>query len=40
MRFEGSKVVFSGSALMRAENNTCLVQLGERFGDGFDAGVI
>ena len=40
MRFERGKVVFSGSALVGAESNSCLVQFGESLGDSLDAGVI
>jgi len=38
--FERGEVVFSRSALVRAEGDTCLVQLGERFGDGLDASIV
>ncbi len=40
MGFERGEVVFSRSALVRAEGDTCLVQLGERFGDGLDASIV
>jgi hypothetical protein len=38
--FERGEVVFSRSALMGAEGNACLVQFGEGFRDGLDAGVV
>jgi hypothetical protein len=38
--FERGEVVFSRSALVGAEGNACLVQFGEGFGDGLDAGVV
>jgi len=38
--FERGEVVFSGSALVGAESDSCLVQFGEGLGDGLDAGVI
>jgi hypothetical protein len=37
---ERGEVVFSRSALVRAKGNTCLVQLGESFGDSLDSSVI
>ncbi len=40
MGFERGEVVFSGSALVGAESNACLVQFGEGLGYGLDAGVI
>lgn len=40
MRLERSEVVFSRTALVGAEGDTCLVQLGERFGDGLDASIV
>jgi hypothetical protein len=40
MGFERGEVVFSGSALVGAEGDSCLVQLGEGFGDGLDAGIV
>ena len=40
MWFERGKVVFSGPALVRAEGDTCLIQLGEGIGDRLDSSVI
>jgi hypothetical protein len=40
MGFEGGEVVFSGSALVGAESNACLVQFREGLGDRLDACVI
>ncbi len=38
--FERGEVVFSGSALVGAEGDSCFVELGECFGDGLDAGIV
>lgn len=40
MGFERCEVILSGSALVRAEGDTCLVQLGEGFGDCLYPGII
>jgi len=40
VRLERSEVVFSRTALVGAEGDTCLVQLAEGLGDGLDAGVV
>jgi hypothetical protein len=38
--FERCEVVFSGSALVGAEGNACLVQFGEGFGNGLNPSVV
>jgi len=38
--FERGEVVFSRTALMGAEGDTRLVQLGQGFRDGLDAGIV
>ncbi len=40
MGLERGEVVFSRSALVRAEGDACLVELGEGFGDRLDSSVI
>ena len=40
MGLERGEVVFSRSALVRAEGDARLVELGERFGDRLDSSVI
>jgi hypothetical protein len=37
---ERCEVVFSGSALVGAEGDTCLVQLGKGFGDCLDSSIV